>query len=87
MLLVGGFIGYKEIAHKKLLERLDKFQLAALILLLFIMGIRIGADQEVMGAISTIGFKALVFSVISIGVSVLFVWIYEKAFNKGGRRG
>jgi uncharacterized transporter YbjL len=86
MLLMGAFIGYKEMAHPKLLRGLDKFQMAALLMLLFVMGVRIGVDKEVMGAIQVIGFKAIVFALITISLSVLFVWIFVRYTNKSGDR-
>ena len=86
MLLIGIFIGYKEITHQKLLQGLDKFQMAALVLLLFIMGVRIGADEQVMDAIDIIGLKGLIFAVISIFFSVLFVFIYIRLTNRGGQK-
>lgn len=86
MLLIGILIGYKEIAHRKLLDGLDKLQMAALILLLFVMGVRIGADENVMASIEIIGFKAFVYALITILFSVFFVWLYEKKFMRGGNK-
>ncbi len=86
MLLIGMVIGYKEISHKKLLQRLDKFQMAALLVLLFIMGLRIGADPEVMESIQVIGFKSFIFAGITVFFSVFLVWIYIKKYMNGGHR-
>ncbi len=86
MLLIGIVIGYKEISHKKLLESLDKFQMAALLVLLFIMGLRIGADPEVMASIQVIGLKSFIFAGITVFFSVFFVWLYTNKYMKGGHR-
>lgn len=88
ILFIGIFIGYKEISHKKLLERLSHFQMAALIVLLFIMGIRIGVDEEVINTIGILGFQAFVLSAGAIIGSSLAVFIYRKIFryNKRGEK-
>lgn len=88
ILAIGIIVGYKEKGHKKLLERLDIFQILALIFLLFVMGLRIGADEQVIKSINVLGAKALLFAVMSIVFSVLFVWIIRKImkFNKRGIR-
>lgn len=82
MLALGAYIGFKEMAHPKLLKGLDKFQFAALIALLFIMGVRIGADKEVMESIDTIGIKGLIFAITTVSFSVFFVWCYKRLFHK-----
>ena len=86
MLILGIWIGYKEISHKKLLDGLDKLQLLALIILLLVMGIRIGADPDVMDSIQIIGFRGFVFALITIVFSVLPVFIYTRFIMKGGQK-
>jgi len=86
MLIVGILIGYKEISHKKFLEKINYLQLGALILLLFVMGIRIGSDEKVINSIGEIGIKACIISISSILFSILTVFIYRKCMklNKKG---
>jgi len=88
ILFLGIFIGYKEISHKKLLDRLSHLQMAALIVLLFIMGIRIGVDEEVIRSIGKLGFQAFVLSSSAIVGSVVTVFLYRKVthFNKQGEK-
>lgn len=88
ILFLGIFIGYKEISHKKLLEQLNHLQTAALVALLFIMGIRIGVDKEVINAFGTIGLQAFVLSGCAIIGSVAAVFFYRKAarFSKRGEK-
>lgn len=88
MLFAGIFIGYIEISHKKLLDRLDKLQMIALLILLFVMGIRIGADENVVKSIGTLGAKAIIISLSSIVCSVLFIYVYRfvKKINKQGEK-
>lgn len=88
ILFLGIFIGYKEISHKKLLERLNHLQMAALVALLFIMGIRIGVDKEVINSIGTLGLQAFVLSGSAIFGSVAIVFLYRKVthLNKRGEK-
>lgn len=88
ILMIGIFIGFKEISHKKVLDRIHHLQMMALLLLLFVMGIRIGADEKVMGALGTLGVQAFVIAAASIFMSVLFVFIYRKGLrlNKKGEK-
>lgn len=83
MLIIGIVIGYKEISHKRLLEGLDKLQMVALLILLGVMGVRIGADQEVLSSIEVIGLRGLVFALVTIAFSVAPVYIYSRYFMKG----
>jgi len=82
ILFIGMFIGYKEISHPKLLKRLGRLQLIALIFLLFVMGLRIGSDRLVINNIGSIGLKALAIAISTIVFSVFFVWLYRLATKR-----
>lgn len=82
ILLLGILFGYKEISHPKLLKRLDQFQMVALLILLLVMGIRIGAEDLVMDNLGTIGLKALSLSAGAILFSVLFLYVFRKLSNR-----
>ena len=86
IMTIGIIIGYIEISHKKLLDSLDKLQFLALLILLFTMGIRIGADEIVIKSIGTLGKQALVLSVSSIITSMILIYLYRqiKKINKSG---
>lgn len=88
ILFLGILIGYKEISHKKLLDKLSHLQMAALVILLFVMGIRIGVDKEVINSLGTLGFQAFYLSSCAIIGSVLAVFLYRKArnYNKRGEK-
>lgn len=86
ILFIGILIGYKEISHKRVLNSIDKLQMIALVILLFVMDIRIGADELVIGSLGEIGFMAFIIALFSIFFSVLAVLIYRKIVginNKG----
>lgn len=86
MLVIGAFIGFYNLHHRKLDQVLGKLQVVALLFILFVMGIRLGADREVTGAIGEIGFQALMIALGSVIFSVLFVFIGRKLWKlvRGG---
>lgn len=86
MLAIGIFIGVKGMSHKKILDQMDKLQLGALVVLLFVMGIRIGADNTVVSQVGDLGLKALIITVGAVVFSVLFLWILRK-LRKIDRKG
>ncbi len=73
IMLVGVFIGNKKILKNSIMKNLDSIQNFALMLLLFIMGISIGIDKEVVKSFGSIGMKAVVLSIFSVVFSVLGV--------------
>lgn len=83
MLLIGGLIGYFNMTHKKIDQALSKLQIISLLFILFIMGIRLGADEQVVTNVRTIGFKALVLAFGSVLFSLLFVYVGRKLFHLG----
>ncbi len=59
-----------------------KFQLAGLLLLLFSMGISIGANSDVIANLSTIGIKALLFAVLTTLGSIVLVYVASLRLGK-----
>ncbi|MDO5718125.1 MAG: LysO family transporter [Tissierellia bacterium] len=53
-------------------------QSGAVLSILFIMGISLGQNKELVSNIGSIGFKSIVFSLSSIFFSILLVFLYEK---------
>ena len=53
---------------------------AAILLLLFLLGITVGADRELMGNLGTIGKDALLIALAAVGGSVLCAWFVYKRF-------
>lgn len=86
LLIFGGFLSYKGLIHEKLMNKIDKLQLACLYALLFIMGLRIGMDDRVLKAFAQIGVHAIIFSIFTIVGSVAVVHVLVKIYRrKGGR--
>ena len=85
LLIIGGFLSYRGYIHKSFMAKIDKLQLACLFTLLFIMGMRIGMDDKILDAFAQIGLHAVLFSLATIGGSILFVHLFVKLFK--GKRG
>ncbi|NLK44074.1 MAG: lysine exporter LysO family protein [Tissierellia bacterium] len=78
ILVIGGIIGYKDKLSPKLEGKLNTIQSACLLFLLFVMGITIGLNDEVISNIFSIGLKAGLISVFTVGFSILFVYLVRK---------
>ncbi|HHV07367.1 MAG TPA: lysine exporter LysO family protein [Firmicutes bacterium] len=50
---------------------------AGVVLLLFFMGAKIGADREIMNNLGIMGLEALVYAVTAIMGSLLMVWAWQ----------
>ncbi|WP_313756412.1 LysO family transporter [Tissierella sp.] len=78
ILAVGGLIGYKDKVSEKLQDNLNKIQNLCLLFLLFIMGITIGINDEVVSNLISIGFKAGIISIFTVSFSIIFVGFIKK---------
>ena len=84
------FVGY--IAGSKLKKTQKNFswtgkvQFVAIVILVFTMGSRIGADRSIMASLDSIGITALVITVFILAGSVGAVFLARKllGFNKEG---
>lgn len=57
---------------------------ASLLVLLFAMGLSLGANDELMAALPTLGLSALLLSFGTVLGSVLFIWLVFAAGRKRG---
>ena len=73
ILILGAIIGYKDKISKNIEANLSIIQNISLLLLLFIMGITIGINEEVISNLLAIGIKAAIISLSSIIFSVICV--------------
>lgn len=73
ILIFGAFIGFKGLASEKIHRRMNLIQTLCLLFLLFVMGIRIGVDKDVISSFGKLGYQAVVISIFSIGLSVVLV--------------
>lgn len=80
LLAVGWLLSNKGYIHEKLIAKISNIQTLFLFLLIFIMGIRLGMNEQVVSSIGQIGFKSVIFTLFTAGFSVLFVFIIRKKF-------
>lgn len=78
ILILGAYIGFKDKISKKLKNQLNNIQNICLLFLLFIMGIKIGIDENVINSFFTIGLKAIIISFFTVGFSILGVFLVRK---------
>uniref|UniRef100_UPI0032180F56 LysO family transporter n=1 Tax=uncultured Draconibacterium sp. TaxID=1573823 RepID=UPI0032180F56 len=74
----------------KLIKAVDKLISYAIYLLLFLLGISVGINEQIISNLDTIGIKALMITLGAIGGSVLVSWaLYKTMFAsqkiKGGK--
>ena len=74
VMVVGVFFGYFLRNRKKLVKFADKFTMWAIYLLLFLLGIAVGANEIIMKNLPKLGLKALIISLGAIAGSVLVAW-------------
>lgn len=84
VILLGALIGARAKINKKLIGRLGSIQTACLLLLLLVMGIKIGMDEEVIGSFFSIGYSAIIISVFTVGFSILGVKLVS-GYVTGGK--
>lgn len=73
---LGFAISYFSLIDKRLIKYNNYLTSGGLLILLFAMGSKIGADDKVLKQITQIGFKAVVFALASIIGSVLLVYFF-----------
>lgn len=76
----GWWLSSKGYIAEKIMSKISHLQSFFLFSLIFIMGIRLGMDKQVVSSIGQIGFKAAIFGLLSAVLSVLFVYIARKRF-------
>ena len=79
-LLIGFAVSYFFSLPQITYNLVEKAATIGLIFLLFIMGIQVGMNDEVMSNLPTIGWKAVVLALGTVVGSTIFVFILEKIF-------
>ena len=78
ILAVGWLLSSKEKIHEKLIKKISAIQSIILFGLIYIMGVRIGMDEQILSSIGQIGIMAAVFALMTGLFSILFVYIARK---------
>lgn len=81
IILAGALISNKGLLNAMVEKNLSKLQYASLLLLLFIMGVNIGINDDIIGEFSRLGFQAIVLSLSSIILSVAAVKLVSIFFK------
>ncbi len=86
VLTVGFFIGFHKLIRGKLIQLNSRMQILWLLLLIFCMGVSIGRNGAVLESLPSLGGKALLFSVLAVAGSILFVFVLSKLFLEKGEK-
>lgn len=81
-LLAGLIAGYLLRLSDEWMNRLNGLIFASLALLIMSLGAQIGADPEVLANLGSLGLQAFLLTLLSIGGSVLVVWLLERRWLK-----
>lgn len=71
---VGAFVPFNE----KQVSLLGTLQSAGVILLLFVMGLSMGLDRQLLSQLSTLGLRAAVFAALTTCFSILAVYLFTR---------
>ncbi len=85
LLSLGLLLGRKGFFGEKVYDSLDLLQMMCLMLLLFMMGINLGANKKIVESIATIGFKGITYGLATVVFSVIFVNIYARFVYRRGK--
>lgn len=79
-LVLGAILGYFVKLSDKGTKINGRLQQVGVIFLLFSMGVSIGADSDIIRKLPSIGLKAFLFAVGTIGCSIVIVYILSEKF-------
>lgn len=78
LMVAGILLGY--LLRERSWKGVPRLINAAILLLLFLLGITVGADESIMNNLGTIGKDALVITLAAVAGSVLCAWVVYKYF-------
>lgn len=78
IITLGALFSYKDLVSEKIFSKISSIQYICLLFLLFVMGIKIGVNKEILLSFHKLGFNAVVIAVFSVGFSVLGVKLISK---------
>jgi uncharacterized membrane protein YbjE (DUF340 family) len=85
IMIVGIAVGFAIRKKQSLAKLNDKLTLWAIYLLLFMLGISIGANDTIINNLSKLGFSALLIALGGVAGSVAMAWAgYQLWFKKKG---
>lgn len=87
LVAVGALLGSRHLWGSRVAAWLDRLQLFSLLALILALGIRLGADEQVIASLGQIGIAALVIAVFSMTGSLLAVTLLRRFILKLDRYG
>ncbi len=82
IMAVGMLVGFLMRKSTRAKVWTDKLTSGVIFLLLFVMGVAIGADKTIMSSLHTLGIQALVITLGAIAGSILLAWwVYATLFK------
>lgn len=82
IMTIGIVLGYLIRSKTFLVKLNDKFIMWAIYLLLFVLGITIGANEVIMKSLPTLGLKALAITIGGVVGSIVMGWFTYNFFFK-----
>ena len=82
LVVLGAFIGSRPGVRSRPMPWLGRFQTAALLLLIFTLGAELGANEEIVSSLASIGLNAFVITITSMIGSMLAVHALRKYILK-----
>lgn len=79
-MIFGGIIGY--ILRKKELNNIPKIITVLILLLLFLLGIEVGGNPEIISGLATLGKEALIITISAVLGSALMALLLWKFIKK-----
>lgn len=90
LVAVGALVGSRPVVRERELGWMGKFQFAVLIVMIGMLGVKLGANDEVVASLGQIGLTALVITVLTMSGSLLAVYLLRRfvlKLDRCGRRG
>lgn len=85
IIFAGAFLGAGDKLSDRIAGKLSKLQFGSLLLMLFVMGINIGVNEDVVNGFYRLGFQAVVLAAFSIAFSIFFVKLVSGFVQQGGK--
>lgn len=87
LVVAGAFLGSRPSVRTRPLAWVGKLQFYSLIALITALGVKLGANEEVISSLGQIGLSALLITALAMGGSVFCVWLLRRFVLKLDRRG
>ncbi len=81
-LCIGILIGATNIVPKKILKHYELISLFCIFTLLFVMGINIGLNKEVIKNIGKVGYAGFIYALFTVIFSILIVHLFTRVKKK-----